>query len=314
MKEFDVPVSLHIFNRPETIKLVLDALRQVRPKYLYVTADGPRKDNNEDVVNCSKARKIIDDSIDWDCELHKNYSETNKGSYKCTSDGISWVFQNVDEAIILEDDCVPDVSFFMFCKELLERYRNDLRIGMISGNNFITSGMKSYPYSYYFSKYNHIWGWATWKRTWQLVDLDMSSWPEFLTYGFDHVFRSKMEKKYWKRLFNDMYEGRKNHWDYKMFLSMQINNMMTIIPSKNLVTNIGVGHDATNCRSKGPFHCLPVQPMDFPLSHPSGFYKLHFAEEFTERNIFSGSIRLKKRIARKIKEIIPGNIPGLSKR
>lgn len=285
---FDLPVSFHIFNRPEITKKTFDVIRVIKPKYLFVTADGPRENIPEEAEQCKFTRKIIENGVDWDCKLYTNYSQHNRGSYKCTSEGISWVFNHVEEAIILEDDCLPSLSFFRFCRELLDYYRNDSRIAMISGNNFM-SNMKKYKYSYYFTRYPHIWGWATWKRTWDDVNLEMEGWEEFLNSGgLKTVFSNNSEIYYWRNIFQNMYDNvLSQHWDYKFTLSIFMNNAFTILPRTNLVSNIGAGANATNCKVEGLFHNLPVNEIQFPLLHPKKIYRLHWADYETERTIFS---------------------------
>lgn len=291
MKTFDVPVSFHIFNRPEVTARVFKIIKTIRPKYLFVTADGPREKHTQDQANCHKVRNIVDNNIDWDCELYKNYSDINKGSYKSTSEGITWVFNNVEEAIILEDDCLPSLSFFRFCKELLDYYRDDKRISIISGNNF-QKNMKDYPHSYYFSSYTHNWGWATWRRTWEQVDLQMNNWTEFRDSGcLKTVFSDISAQYYWEQIFQKMSEpNSRQHWDYKLFLSSIMNNSLNILPNINLVSNIGFGENATNCKKNSWVSNLPTFDMNFPLKHPPSIYQLYWADKFTERHQFSKGI------------------------
>ena len=286
---FQVPVSLHVFNRPETTKKLFNEIRKIRPKILFITADGPRDNHSNDIKKCEEARSIIK-NIDWDCELHTNFSKVNKGSFKSTSEGITWVFEHVDRAIILEDDCIPDSSFFTFCQELLDYYESDTRISIISGNNFqlnknVTSD------SYYFSRYPHIWGWATWKRTWDKVDFSMKDWPEYKKInGLKGEFYKNKEIKYWAGMYQDMYDKkRKLHWDFLLSLSSYMSNTITIIPNVNLVTNIGFGPDARNCKTQSDFHSLNVKEMVFPLQHPRFISRFVFADDFTEEAMFSGT-------------------------
>ncbi len=169
------PVAFLIFNRPELTRKVFATIAQAKPSKLLVVADGPRADVPDDREKCSEARAIIG-RIDWDCEVLTNYSSANMGCRARISTGLEWVFTNVEEAIILEDDCIPHPTFFRFCKELLTRYRDDQRVMMISGDNF-QMGRNRTPYSYYFSRFFHCWGWATWRRAWRHYDIDMELWP-----------------------------------------------------------------------------------------------------------------------------------------
>lgn len=284
---FQVPISFHVFNRPNLTKEVFKKIREMQPSKLFITADGPRKNVLEDKEKCKEVRTIIN-QVDWDCQVYTNFSKINKGAYKSISDGITWVFQNVDRAIILEDDCIPNSSFFKYCHNLLDYYENDKRVAIISGNNFQLTGNNT-EYSYYFSRYTHIWGWATWKRTWDQVDLSMKDWPEYRDMkGLHGVFSRWNERKYWYQFYQEMYEGkRKPHWDFKLLLSTFMNNNLSIIPNTNLVTNIGFGKDAANIKEKSDRHFLDANTIDLPLNHPPFLTSYIEADDFTERKIFS---------------------------
>lgn len=296
---FPVPISFHIFNRPETTRKVFEQIKNIKPSQLFITADGPRENIAGDNEKCREVRSIVDD-IDWECKVFTNFAESNKGSYKSTSEGITWVFEHVDRAIILEDDCIPHPSFFRFCHELLDYYENDERIALISGNNFQLTGNKT-EHSYYFSRYTHIWGFATWKRTWNQVDLKMQCWPEFKDMkGLQAIFRKNHEVKHWEMLFQGMYEGKIGpHWDYLLSLSSYMNHTLAILPNVNLVSNIGYGVDASNCKSKSRFQELNIEEIKFPLKHPKFICRYVDADNFTELNIFSRSkfTYLKSKIA-----------------
>jgi len=297
---FDTPISFHVFNRPHLTQKTFEVIKSLQPKVLFVTADCPRPDHPDDVEKCANTRRIIEQNIDWQCDLYRNFSEINKGSYKSTSEGLSWVFDHVDEAIILEDDCLPHKSFFRFCRELLERYREDDRIALISGNNFLPD-MKGYDHSYYFSRYTHMWGWATWKRTWDMVDLEMKDWLEFRkNMGLKNIFQKKVQINYWDKIFDSMSNAQsKQHWDYKLLLYSFMNNTLTILPRVNLVSNIGAGADGTNNKKSTLQNNIPAKNIDFPLKHPDFILKLWWADEYTESKIFSGRIgKIKKRLSK----------------
>lgn len=295
---FEVPISFHIFNRPETTQLVFNEIKKIRPKHLFITADGPRDNKPSDKEACEKVRLIIED-IDWECELHTNFSDNNKGSFKSTSEGIQWVFEHVERAIILEDDCVPSGSFFKFCHELLDYYQNDTRVSIISGNNF-QKGNNELKDSYYFSRYTHIWGWATWKRTWDKVDFSMKYWPEYKKMnGLKSIFSKQKEIHYWEEMYQDMYEKkRKPHWDFLLTLSSFMNNTVSIMPNENLVSNIGFGPDASNCKTQSEIHFLEAREMTFPLKHPEFMSRFVANDDFTELKFFSGTYARWKNILR----------------
>lgn len=282
-----VPISFHIFNRPDSTRKVFEAIRSARPEKLFVTADGPRADIASDAQKCSETRAIID-SIDWDCDLVTRFSDENRGSFKSTSEGITHVFQEVDRAIFLEDDCIPHPTFFRYCHELLDYYENDERVALIAGTNFLF-GKHATPYSYHFSRYTHMWGWAAWKRTWDKVDLEMQNWPAFRDVGgLNARFRNKHEILYWQGIMQGMYEGKTGpHWDYLLILSMFINNSLAVKPAVNLINNSGFGEESTHFRSKTLMHEVATTAMEFPLSHPPGINRHVAADDYVEARVFS---------------------------
>lgn len=270
MEEFNVPIALFNFNRPELTRRIYEVIRQIKPKHLLLVVDGPRASKPDDIRLCSEVRAVFDE-IDWECEVHRNFSEKNLGSFRRNSSGLNWVFEQVEEAIILEDDCLPSFSFFPYCKEMLERYRNDQRIGVISGNNFVPVSSKRQDASYYFSTYALTWGWATWRRVWQQVDLDMSWWKQDeVRELLKTLYPRQDEWEYWYKIYEDIHIGsKKNAWDYQLILSSFRNSQLCVIPSINLVSNIGHGVDATNCLDEfSPLSNQPIGHMKFPLKHP----------------------------------------------
>ena len=168
------PVVLIVFNRPEVTKIVFERIRQARPGLLMLVADGPRERRQGEPDACRQVRQIVE-HVDWPCEVLKNYSDTNMGCGARVASGIDWVFQHVEQAVILEDDCLPDPTFFRFCEELLDRYRYEERVMQISGSNFLF-GRRAVEVSYYFSRYPLCWGWATWRRAWRHFDFNMQTW------------------------------------------------------------------------------------------------------------------------------------------
>ena len=245
---FNTPIAICTFNRPQLTERLLGVLAQVRPRRILVVADGPRTNVASDVEKCIAVRSLFE-KLDWECQIERNFAESNMGSFPRNSSGLSWVFEQVEEAIILEDDCLPDLSFLPYCEELLEKYRDDPRVGLISGNNFLKSTAVQQVPSYFFSGYATTWGWASWRRTWYQVDLNMPYWPQFRDSGklLQSVF-SSTEAKYWRNIYDEIHERRrKNAWDYQLMLTCKRFNLLTIVPSVNLVSNIGFGPDSTNC-------------------------------------------------------------------
>lgn len=288
--QLTTPVAFLIFNRPDTTARVFEAIRQAKPPKLLVVADGPRPDRPDDIEKCKAARAIIE-GVDWDCEVLTNYSEVNLGCGKRPATGITWVFEQVEEAIIFEDDCLPHPTFFRFCEELLSYYRHDERIMVISGNNF-QFGRSRTDYSYYFSRYNHIWGWASWRRAWKYFDYDLKLWPKIRKEDWlTSILENRKVLKYWTKNFQRTYEGDSTVWDYRWTFACWIQNGLTILPNVNLVSNIGFGEDATHTiGSKSRLANLPVKEMNFPLKHPLFLLRHVEADNFTYRNLFDSGL------------------------
>jgi len=290
------PVAFLIFNRPDTTQHVFEAIRQAKPPKLLVVADGPRGDRPEEAEKCAAARKIIE-TVDWDCEVLKNYSETNLGCKNRVSSGLDWVFEQVEAAIILEDDCLPDPSFFPFCEELLERYRDDKRIMHISGDNF-QFGRKRTEYSYYFSIYNHCWGWATWRRAWQCYDVDMQYWQKIKKERqLSSILHSYLAVQYWHKKFDQTYNNHIDTWDYCWTLSCWQQNALSILPEVNLVSNIGFDVESTHTKNKSsPYSRMRKQNVSLPLNHPPFLLPNKKADTFTQRTKFGLFSRMKNRL------------------
>lgn len=294
------PVVFLVFNRPESTQQVFNAIRQVKPSKLLVVADGPRGDRPDDAEKCAAVRQIIE-TVDWDCEVLKNYSEINLGCKKRVSSGLDWVFEEVEEAIILEDDCLPDASFFPFCEEMLERYHHEPKIMHISGDNF-QFGKTRTAYSYYFSIYNHCWGWATWRRAWQHYDVTMKDWKTInQSQWLSDFLKNSFAARYWKNRFNKTYYDQINTWDYQWTFSCWQQESLSILPEVNLVKNIGFNQSGTHTINKrDPYANLGTSPMIFPLKHPPVIIQCHKADQFTQNYEFS----FLSRAYRKIRNLI----------
>jgi len=289
------PVAFLVFNRPETTARVFEAIRQARPPVLLAVADGARSDRPGETERCAAVRSILE-TVDWPCDVRKNYSETNLGCKRRISSGLDWVFSQVEETIILEDDCLPHPGFFRYCEELLERFRRDERIWMISGDNF-QFGRRRTPYSYYFSTYPHIWGWASWRRTWNHYDLEMKLWPEIRDGGWlSDIFHDPRSVAYWKGNFERTYQGKFDTWDHQFFFSMLTHRGLSVAPSVNLVSNIGFGPHSSHTR-KGDFtENLPVSAPQFPLVPPPFVIRDKEADRFEQETIYNPGAFLKMRL------------------
>ena len=243
---FKTPILFIIFNRLDTTNTVFEEIRKIKPKQLFIAADGPRENIIDEIHICELTRNIVIENIDWECEVKTLFRNENLGCGKAVSGAISWFFENVEEGIILEDDCLPHESFFLYCETMLNRYRLVENIGIITGNNF-QNGIQRGDGSYYYSKYSHIWGWATWKSTWALYDFEMKEWQNFKSNLLLSSCNNNMiEFNYWKEIFEMVYLRKINTWDYQLLFSMWFNNLITICPNVNLISNIGFGESATH--------------------------------------------------------------------
>lgn len=268
------PVVFMVFNRPKTTQLVFDAIAQVQPRQLLVIADGPRPDREGEAEACRQARKIAS-KVDWPCEIFENISDINLGCQERIVSGLNWAFSIVEEAIILEDDCLPDPSFFPYCQELLDRYRGDSRVSYICGANLVQKYQKCED-SYFFSRIGGIWGWATWREEWRRYDRDLSDWPELRRKKMlSELFESHKAVEHWTRIFDLMYERRgPDTWDYQWLYTTLKNNSLTIVPSANLIANIGFGADATHTTIEDPRFMVAASRVTFPLKHPASMIPL----------------------------------------
>ena len=284
------PVILLVFNRPEPTRAVLEEVRRARPATLLVVADGPRANRPGEREACARVRSLIETGNDWGAQLLTNYSEVNLGCRRRVSSGLDWAFQKVDRAIILEDDCVPSPSFFSYCDELLEYYAEDERIGAVSGDNF-----QPRPFacdaSYYFSRYPHCWGWATWRRAWKYYDAAMANWPELRRsrwlYG---LFQDPLHAEYWENIFDLVHQGKRDSWAYVWTFSCWSQHFLTTLPEVNLVKNIGTGAEATNTTDKDEqMHHLAAGELTFPLQKPACTVRNHAADDYSQRTIFGAA-------------------------
>ncbi len=289
------PVIFLIFNRPDVTQQVFQAIRQAQPSQLLVIADGPRNHKPGEAEKCQKTRSIIE-QVDWNCQVLTNYAEVNLGCQKRVSSGLDWAFNLVEEAIILEDDCLPHPDFFPFCTELLERYRQDTRILTISGTNY-QLGQRRTSDSYYFSRYNHCWGWATWRRAWQYFDFEMKLWPQLVQQNWLETFLIDADLgqdaiNTWHHIFASTYTGKINSWAYRWTFSCWVQSGLNIIPDVNLISNIGFEIDPTHTNQPNQFASMAVESINFPLRHPSAIIRNLAADTFTQNTLYHPPGRL----------------------
>jgi hypothetical protein len=306
----ETPLLLIIFNRPDTTKLVFDAIRKAKPSKLYVSADAPREGNDNDILNCNKAKEIVK-NVDWECETHYRFSDKNLGCGWGPASAISWAFEKEDRLIILEDDCVPSISFFPYCNYLLEKYINDTRIWLISGRSHESDSKYFKEVDYLFSHYGHSWGWATWKRCWQHFDMEMKNFPDFIKNGgAENTFFSRKEGRLYNEKYKKLYNDKNLHshvWDFQFGFSLLSNGALCIVPAKNLIENIGVY--GTHSSGKNKYFDLKAvenfiikkEPKFVLANREFDYYHFnhHIVKIFGKISIFKRIIRKSLKIIRK---------------
>lgn len=264
----DTAVALIIFRRPELTARVFERIREARPPKLFVIADGPRPGNAEDVRLCAETRAVVED-VDWPCEVVRDFADQNLGLKRRIPSGLDRVFEEVTEAIILEDDCLPDPSFFPYCEELLERYRDDERVLHISGSQLLPDPPKEW--SYHFSRGPAVWGWATWRRAWELYDVELVDWHSKSRAekkaDLRRMFEEEDEQRHWRFVWDNCPEI--DNWDAQWSYAALSRGLLSINPNRNLITNIGFGEEATNATAD-PLGIAgrPLQGISLPLDHP----------------------------------------------
>lgn len=278
--KIDIPVALVFFNRPEQFARVFETVREAKPTKLFLIQDGPRVNNMKDLDNIQKCRDII--NVDWECDVETDYSVENLGCGRRIYSGISSCFEKVDRLVILEDDCVPSQSFFTFCHEVLEKYKEDLRIGMITGMNHLNR-FEAMESDYFFANVGSIAGWATWKRAWddvsfEIDDIIMDSDAMRLLRNYEKYapHRNRVYSNV-KEKYNQIKCGQKlSSWSTQFGLTQILNSRLIVVPKVNLMTNIGLTEESSNSvsnikfvpRGLRPLYRLQLFEMNFPLKHP----------------------------------------------
>lgn len=276
-----------VFNRPDTTGRVFEAIRQAKPPRLYVAADGPRTGRPGEVEKVAEVRRIAT-AVDWPCEVKTLFREENLGCKRAVSSAITWFFEQEEQGIILEDDCLPHPDFFVFCETLLNRYADDERVWMVTGDNF-QNGRRRGEATYYFSKYNHIWGWASWRRAWDRYSVDLPFWPEWRDSGYWlATVPDRVERRYWEKIFDSVYEGNIDTWDYQWTACTWRNGGLTATPNVNLISNIGFNAEATHTASTGsPLANMPTASLG-EITHPLLVERDVDADRYVFDNTFGG--------------------------
>jgi len=285
----NIAVAFVIFNRPEATERSFQKIRNARPEHLFVISDAARPHRDGEFERVERSRYITE-NIDWNCDVHRIYADQNMGCGRRISSGITWAMTLVDRLIVLEDDCVASESFFPFCAELLDHYEHDERVMAISGNNF-QQGRKRSQASYYFSKYPHCWGWATWRRAWNRFDLKIPDWPAFRDSGQLRTFcDTPSELSYWMAIFDGVHSGRSASWAYPWTLNCWMNHGLTVLPEINLVSNIGFGSHATHTKGLSSYANLSHENLE-SVTHPRFVHRNYEADRFSDALLFSGRRR-----------------------
>lgn len=265
---YNVPILFVIFNRRDTALQSFESIRRIQPRKLYLAGDGARPDRTGEEEKVRLTRQAIIDRVDWPCEVKTLFSPTNLGCGRGVFTAINWLFENEEQGIIIEDDCIMQESFFPYAEELLARYKDDTRIGVIDGANFLPQ--VPVPCSYQFSRYPSTLGWASWRRVWKLMDLDMKwrggPFEESIIANMGYHAR---DKKLWRYRMRCIDGGDVSAWDWQFYLSLASHNILSVFPSRNLTINIGFGDMATHTTKKGaPQGWNTDGKLSFPLSHP----------------------------------------------
>lgn len=307
MIQYDIPILLIAFNRPDYFEKVLDAVKQVQPSKLFIACDGPRNNNAQDEVKCNQVREIAN-TVNWPCDVKRLYREKNVGCGLGPSEAISWAFSFVDKLIILEDDCVPVASFFSFCRDMLYRYEEDKRIWLVSGDCYCPIEGCFDESDYIFSNYGHTHGWATWKRCWDKFDIRMSDFESFLNKGgaynilptkkAAHVYNQKYLKVY-RRIDDEI----KHSWDSQWGYVRLKNAGLAIIPSKHLIQNIGVS--GTHFSEECSVNRVVAENLPELLRHPAEVkINVHHDAEYFNRYILPMYPGIVQRVFKRLKKIL----------
>lgn len=285
---FEIPVLFIVFNRIDETKKTFDIIKRIKPSKLFIAADGPRKDRQGESDLCDKVRTLAS-NVSWECEVHTLFQNSNLGCGLGEASAMNWFFNNVEMGIIIEDDIVVDDSFFYFCEQMLHKYRDDGRVGMITAFNFMHSTI-DYPYSYYFSKLYHIWGWASWRRAWKHYEYGVPM--------YDRLRQENLLKNIFDKNQSDLFKQieairNKEHdtWDIQWAFACIINNFLCVTPCLNLMQNIGFNDNATHTKNSDISFQNTSSSLKFPLIHP----------DFVAQDIYHDNLIAERFVKRKSK-------------
>jgi hypothetical protein len=261
------PVLFLVFNRPATTRRVFEQIKKVRPLKLFIAADGPR--DNEEALLCAQVKDIVT-HINWDCQVYTLFRDHNLGCGRAISSAITWFFEHVEDGIILEDDCVPDPTFFVYCQQLLDKYKYDSRVMMVAGTSYLFNQV-THRESYFFAKYYSVWGWATWRRAWLLYDFELAGWNRECGAPYlVNFFRDQVRADFWANYFDRIVHKKIDTWDIQFSYMCIFNGGLSVVPVHNLISNIGYDGAHANGK-KSPYHEIPLVQLT-TLVHPCAVY------------------------------------------
>ncbi|MDZ7832278.1 MAG: hypothetical protein U5L07_11045 [Desulfobacterales bacterium] len=260
------PILFMIYRRPDTTRQVFEAIRKAKPAKLYVAADGPKLHLSGERDKVQQTREIVLKGVDWECEVKTLFQESNLGCKYGVSTAINWFFENEEMGIILEDDTLPRQSFFWFCQELLNVYKDEARLGMVSGHNRFENPNKRSDF--FFSKHGFIWGWASWRRAWKNIDIEMNSYNNKTRSEIKEAINNKLVYNFWIKKFDQVAYSSFDTWDFQWTFTRYLNNYLTARPKVNMVKNIGFDKDATHTKGNPEQKFLFSTDLYFPLKYP----------------------------------------------
>ena len=284
--KFDTPILLLLWRRPETTRRLLEALRPLAPTRLFVACDGPRQEDHDAVA---QTRALVEEMVDWPCTVERRYSTTNLGCRDGVGSALSWFFGHVDSGIVLEDDCIPHNDFFTFCADMLRVHAGDERVWVVTGDNFQRGRVRGEA-SYYYSRYPHCWGWATWRRAWRHYEPSLSFWPTWRdSEAWQRFLPDRVERAYWTDIFDGVHQGRiKTSWAYPWTACVWHGAGLTITPNVNLVENVGFGPGGTHTTARESHLAVPAVALG-PITHPCSVESDDDADRFVFDRHFGGA-------------------------
>lgn len=301
---FSTPILFITFNRLDTSEQVFNMIRMVRPEKLYLYSDGPRKHIEGEEQQVKSVREWLKRNVDWPCNIQVKFLEENKGTRYAIGEAVNWMFEKEEQGIIFEHDCLPHHSFFLFCQELLLKYKEEEKIMHISGNNYLF-GRINHDTSYYFSQHNISWGWATWRRAWKYYDVDMKAYPKDREHLVKRLSNNKRIQKYWFSILDRVYNGKIQTWDFQWTFAMWQKGGVAIVPENNLVTNIGYGKKAIHtANAKDKLAKLPLSEIRFPLKHPNQIVCDKLSDDYYIGNIIYPTFFLRLRFVQQFLQFI----------